>query len=164
MTRLSAAEIKQLLEALEASAWDEATITVEDVTISVARNGASLSGSVLPPAPSPVIAVTAPTPSAVAAVTASTPVSTVAPSAAPPGSVVVTAPSVGVVWWSPQPGSPPFVEVGAWVERGDTLCIIEIMKLMNNIAAEVAGTVVAIHVENSTQVEFGTPLITIAPG
>jgi acetyl-CoA carboxylase biotin carboxyl carrier protein len=76
---------------------------------------------------------------------------------------VITAPSVGVFWRSPRPGSPPFVEVGQTVAVGDTVCIVEMMKLMNNVVSDVAGTVTAIHVENAAQVEYGAPLISIAP-
>lgn len=162
---VSAAEIRQILDALEQSGWDEAVITVDDVTISVSRDGAgaarpaplsaSPASSGAPPA-TPVPAETAnrrsvPEPPA--------PVSTQDNASG----VVVTAPTVGIFWRSPQPGAPPFVDVGARVAPGDTVCILEVMKLMNNVVAGVAGTVTAIHVENSRQVEFGTPLMTIAP-
>lgn len=77
---------------------------------------------------------------------------------------MITAPSVGVFWRSPRPGLPPFVEVGQTVAVGDTVCIVEMMKLMNNVASEVSGVVAAIHVENAEQVEYGAPLVTITPG
>jgi biotin carboxyl carrier protein len=77
---------------------------------------------------------------------------------------VITAPSVGVFWRAPEPGAPAFVEVGSRVEVGDTLGIVEVMKLMSNVAADVAGEVVAIHAENASTVQFGTPLVTIRVG
>jgi acetyl-CoA carboxylase biotin carboxyl carrier protein len=90
------------------------------------------------------------------------------PSAAPSGSaaagdVEVLSPTVGMFWRSPQPGAPPFVEVGQTVERGDILCIVEVMKLMNNVISEVAGRVTAILVGNGGAVEHGQVLMTITP-
>lgn len=76
---------------------------------------------------------------------------------------MVTAPSVGIFWRAPEPGAKPFVEVGSKVAVGDTVGIVEVMKLMGNVTAEVAGTVTAVHVENAQGVEFGTPLVTIRP-
>lgn len=75
----------------------------------------------------------------------------------------MTAPSVGVFWRAPEPGAAPFVEVGSRVAAGDTIGIVEVMKLMSNVAAEVAGVVTAIHVDNAQGVQFGTPLVTIRP-
>ena len=149
---LSPAEIKEILTLLEESGWAEARVTIGDVTVSVSRTG-QLSA----PAPAPVAApVAAPAPVAVAA-----------PAAGPattelPAGTTVPSPSVGVFWRSPQPGAPPFVEVGDRVEAGDTLCIVEVMKLMNHVAAPVGGTVVAIHAANGQALEFDTPLVTIA--
>lgn len=171
---LSPTDIKHVLEALHESDWDEAVITVDDVTIAVARNGAVLETSqhamapqaAATPAPVAVAAPSAPQAAAPAPAPAAPAAPAEAPAApsAPSGDeIVVTAPSVGVLWRSPQPGAPPFVEVGSKVEPGDTLCIVEVMKLMSNVVAGVAGTVTAIHVENAGQVEFGTPLISIAP-
>ena len=84
-------------------------------------------------------------------------------SAAPPRAAekpgfVVAAPLVGTFYRSPSPDSPPFVEVGSTVKKGQVLCIVEAMKLMNEIEAEVAGTVAEILVQNGSPVEFGQPL------
>ncbi len=78
----------------------------------------------------------------------------------PPGTVVES-PMVGTFYRSPSPGSPPFIEVGSTVSKGDTLCIIEAMKIMNQIVAETSGTVRAIAVEEGQPVEYGEPLIVI---
>lgn len=170
---LTPADIKRVLEALQESDWDEATITIGDVTIAVARNGATLDTSTAPAAPA-APATSAAEPASEPAVEPPSPTQSAAGSEPAEAEsdvtepvegegIVVRAPSVGVFWRSPQPGAPPFVEVGSKVEVGDTLCIVEVMKLMNNVVAEVAGTVTAIHVENAAQVEAGTPLLTIKP-
>ena len=77
------------------------------------------------------------------------------------GVVAVTAPMSGIFYRSPAPGSPPFVALGSRVEPTDTVCIVEIMKLFNSIAAGIAGTVVEIVVENEGRVEAGQPLMWI---
>ena len=73
----------------------------------------------------------------------------------------VTSPMVGTAYRSPEPGSPPFVEIGAKVTAGQTLLIIEAMKTMNQIPSPVAGKVIRIHVENGDPVEYGAALVTI---
>ncbi len=80
-----------------------------------------------------------------------------------PGAIV-SSPFVGTFYRAPSPESPPFVDVGAKVKKGQTLCIVEAMKLMNEIEAEVDGTVAEIFVQNATPVEFGEPLFRIVPG
>lgn len=77
--------------------------------------------------------------------------------------ITVTAPIVGTFYRSPSPDAPPFVEVGTRVKKGQTLCIIEAMKLMNEIESEVDGVVVRILVENGQPVEYGEPLFLIEP-
>ncbi len=79
------------------------------------------------------------------------------------GMYQVEAPMVGTFYRAPEPGSASFVEVGDRVEKGQTLCIVEAMKLMNEIEAEESGEVVAILVENATMVEYGQPMIVIKP-
>tara|TARA_R110002072_G_scaffold36524_2_gene107491 strand:- start:35448 stop:35918 length:471 start_codon:yes stop_codon:yes gene_type:complete len=74
---------------------------------------------------------------------------------------VVRAPMVGTFYRAPSPGSPAFIEVGARVHEGDTLCIIESMKMMNQIKADKSGKIEAILVENETPIEFDQPLFTI---
>lgn len=75
----------------------------------------------------------------------------------------VTSPFVGTFYRSPSPTDPPFAEVGQTVKKGDTLCIIEAMKLMNEIESEYNGKIVEILVENGKPVEFGQPLFVIEP-
>jgi acetyl-CoA carboxylase biotin carboxyl carrier protein len=84
-----------------------------------------------------------------------------AASAEPSDSIDVTSPFVGTYYRSPTPDAPPFCEVGSVVRPGQTLCIIEAMKLMNEIEAECSGTVVEIFVQNGKSVEFGQKLFRI---
>jgi acetyl-CoA carboxylase biotin carboxyl carrier protein len=85
-----------------------------------------------------------------------------APPAAPePKGHALKSPMVGTFYRAPSPGAPPFVEIGQSVSKGQTLCIIEAMKLLNEIESDVAGTVKAILVENGQPVEYGQPLFLI---
>ena len=104
-------------------------------------------------ASAPIMAAPAAAPAAPAAAPA-------APAAEPEGNVVKS-PMVGTFYSAPAPGNPPYVQVGSTVKAGDTLCIIEAMKLLNEVEAESAGTIKKILVENGTPVEFGQPLFII---
>jgi acetyl-CoA carboxylase biotin carboxyl carrier protein len=109
-----------------------------------------------PPPPAPVAAAVAETAPAPAGAKPAAP--------APAGNLkIVESPMVGTFYRSPSPGAPSFVEVGDTVQKGKPLCIVEAMKLMNEIEAEVTGTVVEILVENGQAVQFGQPLFSIRP-
>ncbi len=77
--------------------------------------------------------------------------------------VFITSPFVGTFYSAPAPGAPPFTEAGQTVSVGQTLCIVEAMKLMNEIESDVSGTVVQVLVENGTSVEFGQKLFKVKP-
>jgi acetyl-CoA carboxylase biotin carboxyl carrier protein len=77
---------------------------------------------------------------------------------------VITAPMVGTFYRAPAPGEPPFVEVGNRINAGQPVCVLEAMKLMNELEAEVSGEVMEILVDNGTPVEFGQVLMRIKPG
>jgi len=79
------------------------------------------------------------------------------------GAIRIESPMVGTFYRAPQPGAPPFVEEGDAVAPGQTLCILEAMKLMNEVKAEIEGIVRAIHVQNGQPVEFGQPLFDLEP-
>ncbi len=79
------------------------------------------------------------------------------------GFIEITSPMVGTFYSSPSPDKPPFVNVGDHVKIGDTVCIIEAMKLMNDMPAEVTGKIVRVMVENGTTVEYGQPLFLVDP-
>lgn len=158
---LSPADIKLILSTLQESEFDQAEVVVGDVRISVARGGVPLSTPSVGAHTAKPVRATPPVAASVPAPAPSTPA--VLP-AAPAGSGhIITSPSVGVFWRASTPGSAPFVEVGQEVSVGDTIGIVEMMKLMSNISADVAGVVTAIHVENAGAIEFGTPLVTIGP-
>ena len=113
---------------------------------------------------SQTVAPVAYAPAPVAAAPAAGPVAGAAVPAAAPAAVsghTVKAPMVGTFYRSPNPGSAPFVEVGQTVKEGQPLCIIEAMKLLNEIEADASGVVKAILVENGEPVEFGEPLFVI---
>ncbi|MDB5728896.1 MAG: acetyl-CoA carboxylase biotin carboxyl carrier protein [Noviherbaspirillum sp.] len=92
---------------------------------------------------------------------AAAPAAPVAAIAAEPAGHIVKSPMVGTFYRSSAPGSPPFVEIGSSVKDGDTLCIIEAMKLLNEIDADATGIIKQILVENGQPVEFGQPLFVI---
>jgi len=77
------------------------------------------------------------------------------------GSITITAPMLGTFYSAPKPGESPFVQVGSRVEPDSVLCIIEVMKLMNSVNAEISGEVVAVHARDGELVEFGQPLFSI---
>jgi biotin carboxyl carrier protein len=81
----------------------------------------------------------------------------------PPGAHPVISPSPGIFWRSPQPGAPPFADLGDEVEAGGTLAIVEVMKLMNHIGSGISGTVVGVYVENGMRVDRGDALFAIQP-
>jgi len=81
----------------------------------------------------------------------------------PPGALVVVSPSPGIFWRSPEPGAPPFVDVGDTVEASATVCIIEVMKLMNHLKAGIDGVVVEVYLDDGVAVGKGEPLFAITP-
>ncbi len=144
--------IRDLAQLLNDTGLTEIEIEKSGLKIRVART-VTLAAAV-PPAPTPFA------PSQGASPGAGAPAAT---GAADPGKHpgAVKSPMVGTAYRSPDPKAPPFVEVGARVQQGDTLLIIEAMKTMNQIPAPRAGTVSAILVENGQPVEFGEPLVII---
>ncbi len=81
----------------------------------------------------------------------------------PPDAVVIRSPIVGTFYRTPSPDSPPYVDIGDVVEKGQTLCIIEAMKIMNEIESEVRGEVLDVLVENAEPAEYGQPLFLVRP-
>jgi acetyl-CoA carboxylase biotin carboxyl carrier protein len=114
-----------------------------------------------PAAASALAQVPALAPSAIPVATAPAPVHDPKPEAKP--GVIVKTPFVGTFYRAPSPDSPPFVDVGTVVKKGQVLCIVEAMKLMNELEAEVPGRIAEIFVGNATMVELGHPLFRIEP-
>ena len=79
------------------------------------------------------------------------------------GGMTIESPMLGVFYRAPSPGAPPFVDVGTRVEADTIVCLIEVMKMMNSVAAGVAGTIAEVHVENAQAVEYGQPLFRVEP-
>lgn len=100
---------------------------------------------------------------AVAQAPATAPASAAAPAEAKPAGITIDAPTVGTFYTSPTPDEPTFVDVGSVVQPDTTVCIIEAMKVFNQIPAEKAGKIVEILVENGAAVDFGQPLYRIEP-
>jgi acetyl-CoA carboxylase biotin carboxyl carrier protein len=105
--------------------------------------------------------VSVPGPAAAPAAAPAAPAAAPAPAGPPAGSHVLTSPIVGTFYQAPSPDAPPFAEVGARVKKGQVLCIIEAMKLMNEIESDVDGVVAEIYPQNAQAVEFGEPLFAI---
>jgi len=159
-------ELKELIEFLIEKDIAEFELERGDVKVRIRRAGAQ------PPAPQETrfITMTAAAPSAVessapASASAAAP-STGAAAVEPVGEAglhTINSPIVGTFYEAPSPGSPPFVKPGDLVEVGQVLCIIEAMKLMNEIESDVAGEVVKTFVSNNQPVEYGQPLFAIRP-
>jgi len=98
-----------------------------------------------------------------AAPAAAAPASAPAPAGAQPGTHILNSPIVGTFYRASSPDSDPFVEVGSRVKKGQVLCIIEAMKLMNEIESDIDGTIAEIYPQNAQAVEFGEPLFAIRP-
>ncbi len=148
-------KVKKLIELLESSGIAELEITEGEESVRISRlpTGAP---AYAPPAYTPAAGA----PAAVAA-PAAAPAGAPEPADAGPAGTRVEAPMVGTFYSSSSPDAQPFVKVGDEVAVGDTLCIIEAMKMMNRIEAETAGRVAAIQVQNGEPVEFGQVLFVI---
>ena len=143
--------VRELAELLAETGLTEIEVEDGDRKIKVARQAAAVQAY----APAPLAA--APAPQAAAA-----PVAAPEAPAAPAHADALKSPMVGTAYLSPEPGAAQFVSVGQQVKAGDTLLIIEAMKVMNPITADKAGTIKAILVENAQPVEFDQPLVVIA--
>lgn len=161
---LKFSEIKELIKLVDQSTLQEVEIENEGSKLSI-RKPAQAEQVIVAAAPAPQVHVAAP-------VAASVPVAAPAavPAAAPVASATVdsnlhkiTSPMVGTFYSSPSPTSPVFVNVGDKVNAKSVVCIVEAMKLMNEIEAEIKGEIVEILVENGQLVEYGQPLFLVKP-
>jgi acetyl-CoA carboxylase biotin carboxyl carrier protein len=147
-------KVKKLIELLEESNINEIEIKEGEESVRISR-GPGVAATVMAPpltAPPVVVPVPAPTPPTKAKED---------PPAEALSGHVVKSPMVGTFYRSPSPSSPTFVEVGQHVKLGDVICILEAMKMMNQIETDKAGVVEAFLVENGQAVEFDQPLVTI---
>lgn len=149
-------KVKKLIELLEESGIAEIEISEGEESVRISRYPHSHGAPMPQPAAIPV-AAQAPLPAAAGGGAAEP-----EPAAETiPSGHVVQAPMVGTFYRSPSPGAKPFVETGQSVNIGDTLCIIEAMKMLNQIEADAAGTIKAVLIENGEPVEFGQPMFVI---
>ncbi|MEP6960985.1 MAG: acetyl-CoA carboxylase biotin carboxyl carrier protein [Acidobacteriota bacterium] len=153
-------EIKELLELFNSTDVAELEVQRGENRVRFRRAGMEVNPVLLPVA-TPAFAAAEPAAPQHNIAAAST-----APPSAPPiedAKNLVTSPIVGTYYDAPSPGAPPFVKVGDAVEPGQVLCIIESMKLMNEIEAEIAGTITAKLMENGRPVEYGEALFSVKP-
>lgn len=159
-------DLRALLAAVESAGWDYARIELDDLTVVVsdgrttiepsASGHSAQEGHATPPPPASHL----PEEESIPEFALSTASATAADEVH--GNVdTVMSPSIGIVWRSPKPGAPPFVEVGDTVDAEDTLCIIEVMKLMTHVKAGTAGRVTRFIASNGDTVEYGQPLVEI---
>ena len=141
--------VRELAELLAETGLSEIEVEDGDRKIRVARGTSSAGAAIHHTAPPPPAATPTPAPAAAQ------------PPAQPDTAGALTSPMVGTVYLAAEPGTPNFVSVGDTVKEGQPLVIIEAMKVMNPIAADKAGTVKAILVDNAQPVEFGQPLVVI---
>ena len=147
-------KLKKLIDLVQESGISELEITEGEEKVKIGK------GSVVAATSAPAVVLAA-AETRTAAATAPGTLAPAEPAAVQEGHVV-KAPMVGTFYRSPSPDAKPFVEVGQPVKEGDTICIIEAMKLMNEIEADASGSVKAILVENGQPVEYGQPLFILA--
>ncbi|WP_397443343.1 acetyl-CoA carboxylase biotin carboxyl carrier protein [Pseudomonas chlororaphis] len=146
-------KVKKLIELLEESGIDELEIKEGEESVRISRHSKTPAQQYYAPAP---MAAPAAAPAAPAAAAAPA-----APAAPALNGSVARSPMVGTFYRKSSPTSPAFVEVGQSVKKGDTLCIVEAMKMMNHIEAETSGVIESILVEDGQPVEYDQPLFTI---
>ena len=157
-------KLKTLIDLVAESGISELEITEGEGKVRIVKGPAPMPAGYMPAQMAAPMMPMAPVAAAPVA-PAPAPVAPVAPAAAdtPPATTghIVKSPMVGTFYRSANPNSPPFVDVGTQVKEGDTLCIVEAMKLMNEIESDKAGTIRSILVENGQPVEYGQPLFVI---
>lgn len=158
---LSFDEVAEILKVIDASDVEELVLEIGELRLVVRRGGAGqAAGAQAPAAATPAAPVTTP-PASPAALPGSPPAAPVAPPEA--GAEAVEAPSVGRAYRRPAPEEAPFVEEGQRVEAGQTVCLLEVMKLFATVAAPISGTVIGFGFEDGGAVEYGAPLVWIRP-
>lgn len=158
-TEMKTSEIRDLIDFIAQSGLNEVDIETKELKLHVKREPDQ---KVLKSSPQVMTAPAAPAPTPVAAVAA--PVAKVEkPVAASKTTVDIKSPMIGTFYRTANPDSPPFISVGDKVSKGQTVCIIEAMKLFNEIESEVSGTIVKVMVENSSPVEYDQVLFVVEP-
>ncbi len=151
-------KLKTLIDLVAESGIAEIEVTEGEDKVRIVKHGPAVAPVAMP---TTATYLAAPPPPAIAAPAASSVAPAAAAEPAEPKGTLVKAPMVGTFYRAPSPGAKAFVDVGQTVKPGDTLCIIEAMKLLNEIEAEVAGEIKEVLVENGQAVEYGQPLFVI---
>ncbi|HEX8349144.1 MAG TPA: acetyl-CoA carboxylase biotin carboxyl carrier protein [Hymenobacter sp.] len=159
---MKAKELQDLIDFIAKSGLNKVNIETEEFKISVQREPSYKPVISSAPTAAPALAAPAAVPAPVAAPAAATPAAP-APAAASSNYVPLKSPMIGTFYRSASPDSPALVNVGDLVEQGQVICIIEAMKLFNEIEAETSGRVVKVMVENANPVEYDQPLFLIEP-
>ena len=147
-------KLKTLIDLVSESNVSELEITEAEGKVRIVKGGGAVVQQAVPVAAPALAPATAPA-------AAATPVAAPAPAAEAPAGHAVKSPMVGTFYRASSPGAKPFVEIGSQVKAGDTVCIIEAMKILNEIETDKAGTVTQILCENGQAVEYGQPLFVI---
>lgn len=159
---MKAKEIRDLIDFISKSGLEEVNIETEEFKIKVKRNMEhAVSNYVAAPAPIAAPAPVAPVQAAPKAAAAPEAASTAASEAG--NYITIKSPMIGTFYRTPNPDTDPFVKVGDTVSIGQPVCIIEAMKLFNEIESEISGTIVKVLVENATPVEYDQPLFLVEP-
>ena len=149
-------KLKTLIDLVSESNISELEITEADGKVRIVKSDPQSAVAMAPVMTAPMMA-----PVAAAAPMQAVPVAAVAAAPAEAAGHTVKSPMVGTFYRSSSPGAKPFAELGQQVKEGDAICIIEAMKIMNEIEADKSGTITKIHCENGQAVEYGQPLFTI---
>src|SRR5262245_52012832 len=153
-------EIRELIKVVNESGIAELEVQRGDNRVRIRRTGRDRHMGFTPVDAQPALSASPPQP---APTTTPPPIASVAPTPPPNNELLVRSPIVGTFYESSAPGNPPFVRIGETVQPGSVLCIIESMKLMNEIEAEVSGVVTSKLVANGQPVEYGEALFGIRP-
>ena len=151
-------KLKKLIDLVQESGIAELEVTEGEEKVRIVRTGAA--GEIVVAAPQQY-ALAPPQGAIVPAAPAAAPAPAAEPAA--PAGHIVKSPMVGTFYRSASPGAKPFVEIGDTVKAGQTICIIEAMKLLNEIESDQDGVVKAVLIENGQPVEYGEPLVVVAP-
>lgn len=156
---MKAKEIQELIDYISNSGLAEVKIKTEEFELSIKKYAESASVAAAPA----MVAAPAPAPAPAPAASTPAPAAAPAPAATPSNLVEIKSPMIGTFYLTPNPDSSPFVSEGSSIKAGQTVCIIEAMKLFNEIESEISGKIVKILVSNATPVEYDQPLFLVDP-
>jgi len=156
-------EIQNLIKFVAKSGASEVKLEMEDVKITIRTGSAKTETTIVQAAPMASMPQAAPAPIAVQPIVEKTPESVKPAESDDSKYITVKSPIIGTFYRKPAPDKPNFVEIGSSIKAGDTVCVIEAMKLFNEIESEVSGKIVKVLVDDSSPVEFDQPLFLVDP-